>query len=61
MRYYEDEFAVSEISLVEIVQLQQIGRLEANRPDKVRSVVEVNGIAILHVAPDIMETLILAL
>ena len=56
IRYYEDEFAVSEISLVEIVQLQQIGRLEANRPDKVRSVVEANGIAILHVAPDIMET-----
>ena len=56
MRYYEDEFAISEISLVEIVQLQQIGRLEANRPDKVRRVVEANGIAILHIAPDIMET-----
>lgn len=55
IRYYEDEFAVSEMSLVEIVQLQQIGRLDANRPNKVRSVVEANGIAILHVAPDIME------
>lgn len=56
IKYYEDEFAISEISLVEIIQLQQIGRLEANRPDKIRSVVEANGIAILHIAPDIMET-----
>ena len=56
IRYYEDEFAISEISLVEIIQLQQIGRLEANRPEKIRSVVEANGIAILHIAPDIMET-----
>ena len=44
------------MSLVEIVQLQQIGRIEANRPAKVRSVVESNGIAVVHVAPDIMET-----
>ena len=47
---YTQEFVILK------VQLQQIGRLEANRPDKIRSVVEANGIAILHIAPDIMET-----
>lgn len=56
MKYYEDEFAISEMSLIEIIQLQQIGRLEANRPDKVRSVVSDNGISIINVSPGILET-----
>lgn len=55
LTYYEDSFAVSEQSLIEIVQLQQIGRLDANRPQKLRSTVEDSGIDIIPIDTDILE------
>jgi len=54
--YYEDDFFISEISLVEIIQLQQIGRVVLNRPNTVRRAVNANGIKIIPISSDILET-----
>ena len=53
--YYEDDFFVSEVSLIEIIQLQQIGRFQLSRPKTARRVIEENGIAILPASDDILE------
>ena len=54
--YCEDDFYVSEVSLLEIVQLQQGGRVDLNyRPSSVRDRIAANSVGILRAAPDIME------
>lgn len=54
--YCEDDFCVSEMSLIEIVQLQQGGKLDSvNRPEVVRkTLVNILNIRIEPVADDII-------
>ncbi|MBQ3787896.1 MAG: hypothetical protein II849_03715 [Bacteroidales bacterium] len=53
--YCEDDFCVSEMSLIEIIQLQQGGRLDSiNRPEVVRrTLVDILNIRIEPLADDI--------
>ena len=57
--YCEDDFCVSEMSLIEIIQLQQGGRLDSiNRPEAVkRTLVDILNIRIEPLADDILERL----
>ena len=54
--YCEDTFAISEISIVEIIQLQQRKRIELRyRPNTIRTIIEENNIEIIPLSDDILE------
>ena len=54
--YCEDDFYISEITLIEIIQLQQRQRIKfQNRPRSSRATIEDNNIKILPVSNDILE------
>ena len=56
IRYCEDAFFISDISLIEIVQLQQLGKIDLNySPTAIRKIIEHNSILILSTMPDILE------
>ncbi|MBR1506289.1 MAG: PIN domain-containing protein [Prevotella sp.] len=56
IRYCEDAFFISEISLIEIIQLQQIGKIDLNySPAAIRDVIEQNNIMILPATTDVLE------
>lgn len=57
--YCEDDFSVSEATLIEIVQLQQGGRIDTlHRPDVVRKTLSDDwNIAIQPISSDILERL----
>ena len=56
VRYCEDAFFVSEMTLTEIIQLQQGSRINLKyRPSTVRSIIEDNNIMIIPVSNDILE------
>lgn len=55
--YCEDSFFLSEISLIEIIQLQQKERIAFNyRPNTTRAIIEENNIVILPPSGDILES-----
>lgn len=56
VRYCEDAFFVSELSLIEIIQLQQTGRIDLGyTPQAVRNIVSRDNIIILSPTPDIID------
>lgn len=56
IRYCEDSFFLSEISLVEIIQLQQREKIVFNyRPNTTRNIIEANNIIIIPPSGDILE------
>jgi PIN domain nuclease of toxin-antitoxin system len=56
IRYCEDSFFLSEITLVEIIQLQQKERIAFNyRPNTTRAIIEENNIMLLPASGDILE------
>lgn len=56
IRYCEDVFFVSELSLIEIIQLQQTGRINLRyTPKAVRTVISNDNIIIIGLTPDIID------
>jgi len=54
--YCEDAFFVSDITLIEIIQLQQLGKISLNySPTSIRGIIEQNNIMILPTTTDILE------
>lgn len=57
IRYCEDAFFVNEMSLIEIIQLQQTGRIDLNyAPQAVREGIERDNIMVISTTPDILDT-----
>lgn len=56
IRYCKDVFFVSELSLIEIIQLQQTGRINLRyTPKAVRTVISNDNIIIIGLTPDIID------
>ena len=56
IRYCEDSYFISEISLIEIIQLQQLKKIDLNYcPTAIREIIEHNNIMTLPMMSDILE------